>query len=99
MSVASATPPLSAFPPIRLCQFAKDAGLSLATLWRYRRRGWLRTVLVSGQHFVTREAIAEFNARAERGELSGPPRNPRALAKMPGRSTLPAATQSPALCA
>jgi hypothetical protein len=99
MSTETATPPLSAFPPIRLCQFAKDTGLSLATLWRYRRRGWLRTVLVGGQHFVTRAAIAEFNGRAERGELSGLPRNPRALAKIPPRSTLPAATQSPALCA
>lgn len=92
MNTVSAAPPLSAFPPIRLCQFAKDTGLSVATLWRYRRRGWLRTVLIGGQHFVTREAIAEFNARAERGELSGP-------ARIPARSTLPAATQLPALCA
>lgn len=91
MNATTATPPLSAFPPVRLRRFAEDVGLSLATLWRYRRRGWLRTVLIGGQHFVTREAIAEFNARAEGGELSVPPRIPGA------RSTHPAATQSPAL--
>jgi hypothetical protein len=89
--------PLSAFPPIRLNQFASDAGLSLATLWRYRRRGWLHTMLIGGSHFVSREAIAEFNARAERGEFSSPPRTPQRVATVSFRGPLPAGVSSPIL--
>ena len=31
--------------------FARQAGLSPVTLWRWRRAGWLRTVNVAGQVF------------------------------------------------
>ena len=68
--------PLDAFPPISLDKFLELSGLSPATAWRYRRRGWLATVVIAGRHYVTRQSIAEFNERAERGEFVGEVQNP-----------------------
>jgi hypothetical protein len=68
--------PLNALPPISLGKFLQLSGLSTVTAWRYRQRGWLRTIVIAGRHYVTREAIAEFNARATRGEFAGTISNP-----------------------
>ncbi len=73
--------PLNAHPPLSLDQFILQSGLSSATCWRYRKRGWLKTVVISNRHYVTREAIAEFNARAARGEFAGTIPNPSAARK------------------
>ena len=70
--------PLNAFPPISLDKFLELSGLSPTTAWRYRRRGWLKTVVIAGRHYVTREAIADFNDRAKRGEFAGTITNPSA---------------------
>lgn len=74
---SNAAVPLNAFPPISLDLFLQQSGLSPATAWRYRKRGWLATVVIAGRHYVTREAIALFNDRAGRGEFAGTIRNPR----------------------
>jgi hypothetical protein len=68
--------PLNAFPPISLDKFLELSGLSPATAWRYRRRGWLTTIVISGRHYITRESIAQFNERAARGEFQGKIQNP-----------------------
>lgn len=69
--------PINAHPPLALDLFQRQSGLSSATLWRYRKRGWLKTIVIASRHYVTREAIADFNERAARGEFAGaPPQNP-----------------------
>lgn len=70
--------PLSAYPPLALDQFMRQSGLSNATVWRYRKRKWLQTITIAGRHYVTREAIAEFNRRAAAGEFAGTVANPSA---------------------
>jgi hypothetical protein len=68
--------PLCAHPPLSLDKFIEQSGLSPATCWRYRKRGWLKTIVISGRHYVTREAIADFNGRAANGEFAGRIANP-----------------------
>ena len=68
--------PLAAHPPISLDAFGRESGLSPSTLWRYRRAGWLKTITISGRHYITREGIAEFNSRAAAGEFAGSVSNP-----------------------
>jgi hypothetical protein len=68
--------PLNAFPPISLDKFLELSGLSPTTAWRYRRRGWLKTVVIAGRHYISRESIAQFNERAARGEFAGAIQNP-----------------------
>jgi len=73
--------PLDAYPPISLDLFIRQSGLSPATCWRYRKKGWLRTIIIAGRHYVTRQAIVEFNERAARGEFAGTLANPYAATK------------------
>ena len=56
--------PLSAHPPLSLDRFLQESGLSPVTAWRYRRKGWLKTINICGRHYVTREAISDFNRKA-----------------------------------
>ena|SRR5438094_7583479 len=70
--------PLNAHPPLSLDLFMRQTGLSPASCWRYRKRGWLKTIVIANRHYVTREAIAEFNERAARGEFAGIIPNPSA---------------------
>jgi hypothetical protein len=72
------TVPLEALPPISLDLFLQQSGFSPATAWRYRKRGWLKTIVIAGRHYVTRDAIAEFNERAAHGEFQGKIQNPSA---------------------
>ena len=70
--------PLNALPPISLDRFLEQTGISAATAWRWRRRRWLRTIVIANRHYLTREAIAEFVARAQSGEFAGVVPNPSA---------------------
>ena len=54
---------------IALNVWLKQVGVTTTTAWRWRRRGWLRTVNVAGRVYITREAIEEFTRRAESGEF------------------------------
>lgn len=54
----------------------EQSGLSPATCWRYRKRGWLKTITIAGRHYITRAAIADFNRRATAGEFAGKISNP-----------------------
>jgi len=64
------------YPPMSLDVFMRETGLTAATLWRYRKKGWLRTENISGRHYVTRAEIQNFNNRLRSGEFAGEPTNP-----------------------
>lgn len=56
-------------PPMSLDKFIEESGLSSTTIWRFRKKGFLRTVNICGRHYVLRSEIARFNARASAGEF------------------------------
>jgi len=45
-------------------------GVTQCTAWRWRKKGWLKTVNVAGRQYLTQEAIDEFHRRASAGEFS-----------------------------
>ena len=57
-------------PPMALDKFIAESGLSPATIWRYRRAGWLRTLNIAGRLYITRAEIRRFNERAATGEFA-----------------------------
>ncbi len=60
----------TAAPITSLSKFAAELGKTPVTLWRWRQRGWLKTINIAGRQYVTAEAIREFLARAEAGEFA-----------------------------
>ena len=61
--------------PLRV--WAKSIGCNPATVGRFRKRGWLATVNISGRQFVSAEGAAEFHRRAAAGEFAKEHRCPR----------------------
>jgi hypothetical protein len=59
--------------------FARQAGLSPITLWRWRKNGWLRTTNIAGRVYITSEDLAEFKRRAAAGEFEREHKVPRRL--------------------
>ncbi len=57
---------------ISLKKFTATAGVSPVTVWRWRRAGWLPTIIIAGKPYLSSEAIAEFKQRAERGDFAKP---------------------------
>jgi len=55
---------------ISLARWLEQTGVTACTAWRWRKKGWLRVVNISGRLYLTAEAITEFRHRAERGEFS-----------------------------
>ena len=55
---------------VALNKWLRETGVSKITAWRWRKRGWLKTVNVSGRVYVTAEALEEFQRRAEAGEFA-----------------------------
>jgi transposase-like protein len=51
----------------------RDLGISDVTLWRWRRRGWIKTVNISGKVYVDLESLVDFNRRAATGEFAKAP--------------------------
>lgn len=51
----------------------RDRGISDVTLWRWVRRGWIKTVNISGKVYVNLTSLADFDRRAATGEFSKPP--------------------------
>jgi len=64
-------------PPIALHLFCQNTGITPITAWRWRGKGWLNTVNISGRQYVTAESAAEFNRRATAGEFSSEHKVPR----------------------
>lgn len=52
---------------------ARDRGISDVTLWRWRTRGWIQTVNISGKIYVDLASLADFDRRACTGEFSKAP--------------------------
>jgi hypothetical protein len=67
--------PAEAIPPMALDRFAEISGLSAVSLWRFQRRGWLRTHLISNRRYVLAADLIEFNRRLAAGEFAGAPSN------------------------
>ena len=70
---------METMPPLSLDEFRRQTGLSPVSLWSFRKRGWLTTIVIAGRHYVPRQAIADFNRRAADGEFAGKIANPSAL--------------------
>ena len=51
----------------------RDRGISDTTLWRMGKRGDIRLVNIAGRCFVDMRSLADFDARALRGELAKKP--------------------------
>ena len=62
-----------------LSVYRRQLWVSKTTLWRYRRNGWLKTINVLGKLYITREAIAEFEAMMRSGKLAKEPHGCAAL--------------------
>ena len=58
---------------VALSAYRKQLGRSKATLWRWRKHGWLETVNVLGKLYLTREVIAAFETKVLSGELAKQP--------------------------
>ena len=48
----------------------EEVGVTACTVWRWRKKGWLKTVNIAGRQYLTQEAIDEFNRRAVAGEFA-----------------------------
>jgi len=58
-------------------------GVTACTLWRWRKKGWLKTVNIAGRQYLTQEAIDEFHRRAVAGEFAQTPKVPSRKGVMP----------------
>lgn len=60
-------------PPISVSLFSEKSGLSEVTIWRYRKKGWLKTHNIAGRQYISRAEVAEFNRRMKAGEFASEP--------------------------
>jgi len=63
--------PSENIPPISLERFGEVTGLSSTSLWRFQKRGWLKTHIIANRRYVLAEDVAEFNRRLKAGEFAG----------------------------
>lgn len=68
--------PLETLPPTALDRFSELSGISPVSLWRYQKRGWLQTYLISNRRYVLAADVAEFNRRLKAGDFAGEPTKP-----------------------
>jgi len=57
-------------PPVALGTFLDRMGVAPITGWRWRKKGWLKTINIGGRQYVTAEDAAEFSRRAAAGEFA-----------------------------
>jgi hypothetical protein len=64
--------PIAANAPAVIClsKWLEQIGVTACTAWRWRKKGWLKTVNICGRQYLTQDAITEFNERAKRGEFA-----------------------------
>jgi predicted site-specific integrase-resolvase len=55
---------------ISLSKWLEQVGVTPVTAWRWRRKGWLKTINIAGRQYLTQEAIDEFHRRAVAGEFA-----------------------------
>ena len=61
---------------VSLSRWLEQVGVTTCTAWRWRKKGWLKTVNIAGRQYLTQEAIDEFHRRASAGEFSQAPKVP-----------------------
>ncbi|MBI4658532.1 MAG: hypothetical protein HY735_06735 [Verrucomicrobia bacterium] len=74
---AGSATPYRASPMVSLSWWMEQMGVGACTVWRWRKRGMLRVTNIYGRLYLSQEAIAEFNARAQRGEFTPEAKGPR----------------------
>ena len=52
---------------------ARDRGISDVSLWRWEKRGWIKTINICGKKYVELQSLAEFDERARAGEFARGP--------------------------
>src|SRR5262249_53377686 len=72
---AQKTVPAEYVPPMSLHRFCEITGLSKASAWRYEKRGWLRTHLITNRRYVLAADVADFNRRLTSDDFAGSPSN------------------------
>lgn len=55
---------------VSLSRWLQQVGVTTCTAWRWRKKGWLKTVNIAGRQYLTQNAIDEFHRRASAGEFS-----------------------------
>ncbi len=61
---------------ISLSKWLEQVGVTHITAWRWRKKGWLKTVNIAGRQYLTQEAIDEFHRRVVAGEFAQEHRTP-----------------------
>jgi hypothetical protein len=61
---------------ISLSKWLEQVGVTPCTVWRWRKKGWLKTINIAGRQYLTQEAASEFQRRAAAGEFSQPHKTP-----------------------
>ena len=61
---------LSTGAVVSLSKWLAEVGVTQITAWRWRKKGWLHTVNISGRQYLTQEGIDEFHRRAVAGEFA-----------------------------
>jgi predicted site-specific integrase-resolvase len=62
--------PASASAVISLSKWLEQVGVTSCTAWRWRKKGWLKTINIAGRQYLTQEAMDEFHRRATAGEFA-----------------------------
>ena len=55
---------------VSLNRWLEQVGVTPCTAWRWRRKGWLKTVNIAGRQYLTGPGIPEFHRRAVAGEFA-----------------------------
>lgn len=59
-----------ASPIVLFDRFRESLGITAATGWRWRKRGWIVTHNICGRVYTTRAEIARFERRVVAGEFA-----------------------------
>ena len=70
------THPIANPAVLSLSRWLEQVGVTPCTAWRWRKKGWLKTINIAGRQYLTQEAIDEFHRRACAGEFSQAPKVP-----------------------
>jgi predicted site-specific integrase-resolvase len=54
----------------RYGEWLQQIGVSPATGWRFRQRGWIHTTNIGGRLYVSDQQINQFQRRATQGEFA-----------------------------
>ena len=68
---------VAALPMKSLSLFMGETGLSTSTVYRYRKRGWLKCENIAGRFYISGEEMIRFNTRRAEGEFAKAPQKPK----------------------